>query len=41
MRFRAKVSTMGEKFVIIIPTNYHKEAKPFKGSIVEVEMIKV
>jgi hypothetical protein len=40
MKFRAKVSQMGDKFIIIIPAIYRKEAKPFKGSIVEVEMIK-
>lgn len=39
--FRAKLTTMGDKYIIIIPRAWHKDAKPLKGSIVDVEVIKV
>jgi hypothetical protein len=41
MKFRAKVSGMGDKFIIIIPRAFHKDVKPFKGDYVEVEVRKI
>jgi hypothetical protein len=41
MKFRARVSPMGDKYIIVIPRKYHKDAKPFKGHDVDVEVIKV
>lgn len=41
MKFRAKVSQMGDKVIILIPTAYHKDAKQFvKRGYVDVEITK-
>ena len=39
MKFKAKLTQMGDKFIIIIPKLYHKDATPYKG-IVDVEITK-
>ena len=31
MRMRAKVSRMGNKYVIVVPTAYHKDIEKFVG----------
>ena len=41
MKFRAKLAKMGDRYVIIIPAKYRKDAKPFKGRDVDVEMLAV
>lgn len=33
MKLKAKLTTMGDKYIIIIPKLYHKEAKPLKGDV--------
>ena len=41
MKFRGKLITMGDKYLIVIPKAYHNDAKPFKGHIVDIEVTKV
>ena len=41
MKFRGKVTTMGEKYQIYIPQAYRKEAKALEGKTVEKEVMKV
>jgi hypothetical protein len=33
MKLKAKLTTMGDKYIIIIPKLYHKEAKPLRGDV--------
>ena len=40
MKFRGKVSKMGEKYHIYIPRAYHKDAKALENKIVEIEVLK-
>jgi hypothetical protein len=39
MKFRAKLTQMGDKYIIIIPRLFHKDVKPYKGTI-DVEITK-
>ena len=38
MKFRVKVSEMGERLLIYLPKGYYKEFKPLKGKFVDVEV---
>jgi hypothetical protein len=38
VKFRAKVSEMGDKVIIIIPKSYHKDIQSFKNKFVDVEV---
>ena len=33
MKLKARLTTMGDKYIIIIPKLYHKEAKQLKGEV--------
>ena len=41
LNFRAKISEMGDKVIIIIPKAFHKDTKPLQGDFVEVEIKKL
>ena len=36
VKFIGKVSTMGDKLIIVIPKEFHKEISPLKGKQVKV-----
>ena len=38
MKFRAKMTSMGDSIHIIIPKAYHQDAKAFLRKIIEVEI---
>jgi antitoxin component of MazEF toxin-antitoxin module len=38
VKFIARISKMGDKLIIVIPTDYHKEIKALKGKQVRVRV---
>jgi hypothetical protein len=40
MKFRAKISEMGDRMLIYLPKGYYKEFRPLKGQFVDVEVTK-
>jgi hypothetical protein len=41
MKFVGKVSVMGDKVLIVIPKEFHKQVEPFKGKYVKVTVEEV
>ena len=41
INFRAKISEMGDKIIIIVPKAFHKDAKALEGNFVGVEITKL
>ena len=39
VKFIGKVSTMGDKLIIVIPKEFHKEINPLKGKQVKVSYV--